>query len=318
MSELTTSPAQSSADAATAEHWAQWQQRRLANPQRWAEWSEHPTILALLQERLFGDPAASPFAHLLRHFPFFAQAHVLSLCCGDGSTELALVRSGVFHSMVGIDLTAERVHAAVAARGDLAPQLNYAVGDVNLGDFGTACFDVVFAKASLHHIEQLETLAAGIARCLKPGGHLVTLDFFGPSRFQWTDAQLNHANAFLTQEVPAVLRRRDDGGFYDRAARPTVEEVVAVDPSEAIRSSELYAFLQQNFEFDLDIAIGGTLLQLIFDGSIVNNFNPDDPQIQDIIRRAVALEQDLLAEGKLPADFRLIVARPRTTAVAVA
>ena len=38
--------------------------------------------------------------------------------------------------------------------------------------------------------------------------------------------------------------------------------------------------------------------------------DPDDPQHQSIIERAVRLEQALLARGELSSDFRLIVARP--------
>lgn len=291
-------------------HWERWQRRQAANPHVWTEWSDHPVILALLQRIHFGDSTVSPFAHLLRYYPGFSGAHTLSLCCGDGSTERALVEQGVFRSVVGIDLTAERVQAACAARGGLADRLHYVVGDVNLGDFGSACFDVVFAKASLHHVEQLEVMTAGIKRCLKPGGRLVTLDFFGPTRFQWTDAQLAHANAFLASEVPAELQRRADGSQLDLVHRPTVQAMIEMDPSEAVRSGELYTFLQSHFELEMDVAIGGTLLQHIFDGSIVNNFDPEDPQHQAIIERAVQLEQVLMASGEIGADFRLIVARP--------
>lgn len=303
--------ASTAAQDTTAGHWAEWQQRRNANPRGWTEWSDHPTILGLLQQIHFGDSAVSPLAHLLRHYPRFAEAHAISLCCGDGSTERALVEHGVFRSMVGVDLTAERVQAACAARGDLADRLHYVVGDVNLGDYGNACFDVVFAKASLHHVEQLEVMAEGVKRCLKPGGRLVTLDFFGPTRFQWTDAQLAHANAFLAREVPPGLKRRADGSSHEVVHRPTVQTMIEMDPSEAVRSGELYAFLQRNFELDMDVAIGGTLLQLIFDGTIVNNFDPEDPWHRSIIERAVQWEQSLMASGALQADFRLIVTRPQ-------
>lgn len=299
---------------ATTEHWAAWQQRRLDNPHRWTEWSEHPYLRALLQQRLFGGRAISPFDHIHTHFPAFAHAHAISLCCGDGSTERALVEQGAFRSMLGIDMTAERVNAARAARGALAERLDYRVGNVNQGDYGTACCDVVFAKAALHHVEQLETMVAGIFRCLRPDGYLVTLDFFGPTRFQWTDAQLAYANDFLTREVPEPLRQRADSGRLYEVTRPAVADMIAMDPSEAVRSGELHAFLQEHFNLVMDVPIGGTLLHLIFDPSIINNFNPDDTSHQTIIERAVALDQRLVATGVLNSDFRLIVARPRTTA----
>jgi SAM-dependent methyltransferase len=291
------------------EHWNHWQQQRQRSGAAWTDWGDHPRILQHLQRDLFGSPTTSVFAFLAACNPGFSRGHALSLCSGDGAFEKLLVEQGVFASVVGIDLAHERVQQANASRGDLAGRLRYEVGDVNRGDFGDAACDVVFAKAALHHVEDLEALMRGLRRGLRPGGHLVTIDFFGPTRFQWTAAQLAAANHFLRHEVPEALRRRSDGTLADAVPQPTPQQVAAVDPSEAVRSGELYDLLREHMQIEHDLALGGTLLNLIFDASIVNNFDVADEAAMRIVDKAYAFERELMRRGEIGSDFRLLVAR---------
>ncbi|MBK7062734.1 MAG: class I SAM-dependent methyltransferase [Rubrivivax sp.] len=128
--------------------------------------------------------------------PAFDRAHARSLGAGDGTFEKLLVEHGILGSVVGIDLADGRVREANERSGELADRLRYEVADANRGDYGLASYDVLFAKAALHHIAELESMMQGMRRALRPGGRLVTLDFFGPNRFQWTDAQLAAVNGF--------------------------------------------------------------------------------------------------------------------------
>ena len=235
-------------------------------------------------------------------FPQLRSGHALSLCCGDGAFERQLIQTGVLQRVTGIDIAPVRVASAVAAAG-----LDFQIGDANSGNFGSQLYDAVIAKAALHHIECLESAFQGIRRALKPGGCLIAIDFFGPTRFQWTDAQLAAVNRFLADEVPESLRRQADGTLYS-AVRPTLAEMIASDPSEAVRSGEILALLRQYFS-RLEIRdIGGTLLQLIFSSSIVNNFDASSLQHNRIVERAFALEQSLLACGAIEADFKFVAA----------
>jgi ubiquinone/menaquinone biosynthesis C-methylase UbiE len=291
-----------------SDYWNRWQEQHASNTPRWVDWGEHPRVLAHLYRELFGAETTTVFDFFKSRFPQWARAQAISLCSGDGSFERLLVEQGVFGSVQGVDLAAERVAAANAQCGALADRLSYAVADANLGDFGHQCYDIVFAKAALHHIENLDALFAGMRRCLRPGGQLVTIDFFGPTRFQWTPRQLEAVNRFITEQIPPRLRQRADGTLFTAAVRPTVEQLVALDPSEAVRSSELYALLQQQMQLQCDFAIGGTLLNLILDASIVNNFALDDAQAMALIDQAFALEREMMQRGEIGCDFRLIVA----------
>ena len=198
----------------------------------------------------------------------------------------------------------------------LAPQqgagvIDFLQKDVNRGDFGSHFFDVVFAKAALHHIQDLEVAFEGIFKCLKPGGLLVTIDFFGTSRFQWTDAQLNACNQFWHDHVPPGMKLEPDGSLTPPITRPRVQDMMAMDPSEAVRSSELHAMIYKYFDVAEDRALGGALLNLLLYGQRVNRFDALDPVHNAVLELAIAREQTLMAEGLLGSDFRFIIARSK-------
>ena len=298
----------------TSDHWDDWQRSRPAEQNLYADWGDHPTVFRAVMRHTFGHEDDNFFSFLKTHYPACAQGHALSLCCGDGAFEEQLLGQGVFGRITGLELSAERIahgRARLAQSAGLAPALDFLQQDVNSGAFGERCFDVVLAKAALHHIQDLEAAMDGILRCLKPDGLLVTIDFFGPSRFQWTDAQLQVCNDFWRERVPPGLQREPDGSPTPPIGRPRVEDMLAMDPSEAARSDELHALLHRRFEVLEDRALGGTLMNLLLYGQRVNRFDAADPLHNAVLEEAVGLERQLIAQGRLGSDFRFMVARPR-------
>ncbi len=293
-----------------ADHWNQWRLRRTQQIKHastnYVDWGDHPVVLECIFQHAFGDRTKDPFQFLVEQYPQVQQAHVLSLCCGDASFESALLARGVFSRVTGFDLSGQSIELINQA----TDRLQVKIADVNTVPYGQHEYDVVFAKAALHHIERLEYAFDEIKRCLKPGGLLVTLDFFGPSRFQWTDAQLQACHWFWEHRVPAELRREQDGSETPNIQRMNVADLVAMDPSEAVRSGELYDLLRQNFEILCDVPLGGTVLNLLLYGERVNRFNAQNPAHCALIREAHAFELDLISRGALASDFRFIVARP--------
>lgn len=302
-------PAPASAAQAAADHWDAWQRERATCVHRFTDWGDHPTVLEEVFYRAFGHPRTGFFEFLSSRYPQLSSAHALSLCSGDGAFECNLLDRGVFGRITGLELSGERIEAARRAANGHA--IDFVQADVNRAEYGQACYDVVFAKAALHHVENLEHAFAQIARCLRPGGLLITIDFFGPSRFQWTDAQLAACNAFWQTRVPPALRHEPDGSLTPPVERPLIADLIAMDPSEAVRSSELYALLQSRFDLEHDIPLGGSLLNLLLSGDRVNRFDPQDKVHNQVLREAAAQEHALMNSGVLGSDFRFIVARPR-------
>jgi SAM-dependent methyltransferase/glycosyltransferase involved in cell wall biosynthesis len=302
-------PVEADAVAQAARHWDNWQLGHQARPPRFTDWGDHPIVLQEIQGRCFGQPDTGFLDFLASRYPQLSDAHALSLCCGDGGFECALLDRGVFGRVTGLELSAQRIE--VGRRQANGHAIEFLQADVNQALLPDRSYDVVFAKAALHHIENLEHVFEQVVRCLRPGGLLIAIDFFGPTRFHWTDAQLAACNAFWQTRVPPDLRLEPDGRQTPPVERPLVQDLVAMDPSEAVRSSDLYALLKSRFELEQDIPLGGALLNLLLSGDRVNRFDPDNEAHCQVIREAAAHERALMDAGVLASDFRFIVARPR-------
>lgn len=91
-------------------------------------------------------------------------------------------------------------------------------------------------------------------------------------------------------------------------ALPTERSVIAVDPSEAIRSAEIMPVLQTLFDVIEYRPLGGSILQFLL-ADIAGNFQ--DETGEQLLEVFFRLEDALIACGDLPSDFAYIVATPR-------
>lgn len=92
-------------------------------------------------------------------------------------------------------------------------------------------------------------------------------------------------------------------------ALPTERSVIAVDPSEAVRSAEIMPVLHSLFDVIEYRPLGGAILQFLL-SDIAGNFQ--DEAGAQLLEGFFRLEDALMACGDLPSDFATIVARPRT------
>lgn len=295
----------------TANYWDEWQRSQAAGKSLYTDWADHPTVFREMMRLSFGQPDTNFFDQISLSHPGLDQAHALSICCGDGGFERQLLEKGVFHRITGLEISSERIaHGQACLQqhpAGLATRLDFLQQDVNLGQFGREQFDVVFAKAALHHIQDLETAFEGIRQCLRPGGVLITIDFFGPSRFQWTHEQLQACNWFWANRVPPNLRSDEQGELLPPIARPTVASMIEMDPSEAARSGELHDLMLEKFKVLVDVALGGTVMNLLLYGDRVNRFDAANPIHNQVLEEACAFEHKLIAEKRLNSDFRFMV-----------
>src|SRR5207237_3019737 len=115
---------------------------------------------------------------------------------------------------------ARRLASAAGLRG-----VHYHIADLDTLALPAASVDAVFAHQSVHHVERLEALYATVRDSLRPGGVFHLHEFVGPSRFQWTDAQLRLVNGLL-DELPARLRRLPSRAANPALGGPTVDDMV--------------------------------------------------------------------------------------------
>ena len=107
---------------------------------------------------------------------FPPRANVLDLACGTGDFSILVSEHNPRARAVAVDLT-ERMLRLARVRG-----VQYAVcGDAALLPFPDAHFDCVFIGYGLRNFPDLAVALREIERVTKPGGNLVTLDFFLPA-----------------------------------------------------------------------------------------------------------------------------------------
>jgi 2-polyprenyl-3-methyl-5-hydroxy-6-metoxy-1,4-benzoquinol methylase len=232
----------------------------------------------------------------------------LSLGCGTGGREIGWARLGAVEHITGIDISPERIECAIqqAKEAGLDDVLSFRAADVRQVLRETPeRYDVVLALQSLHHFDHIGETIGLIAPVLRPGGLLIVNEFVGPSRFQWTKAQMRAANALLAA-LPAQRRVQGDGRIKRRVIRPSVLSMRLDDPSEAAEASDLLPALRQNFTI-LEEHPYGSVLHLALHG-IAHNFLGDGPATAQVLRQCFGAEEE--ASARLPHDYIYAVCSP--------
>jgi SAM-dependent methyltransferase len=235
----------------------------------------------------------------------------LSLGCGAGHLDRIFGSRGYrFRSFTGIDVSPAAVARAreLAVEAAIAPRIDYIAADLNAYTLPRGQFDFAYFFMSLHHIEALEHVLVECRKALRPGGLLLVNEFVGPSRFQWTDRQMEMANAALASIPPALRRDLASGGTKTSVERPTVAHMLRTDPSESVRSAEIEALVKREFTLVGEWNWGGTINHLVFQ-NIAGNFDAENPEHQQIIEGLIAHENTVITAGTLPSDFKVFLMR---------
>ena len=112
-------------------------------------------------------------------------AVVLDLACGTGDFSQLIMQSSPDSTAIGVDLTEGMLHLA-RSRG----LRDVLCGDVARLPFSDASFDCVFIGYGLRNFPQLQCALAEICRVTRPGGKIVSLDFFLPKNAAFRELYL--------------------------------------------------------------------------------------------------------------------------------
>lgn len=122
----------------------------------------------------------------------------LSLCCGTGHLERALVQRGAFLHCDAFDIAeGALVRARKLAAREGIDSISYQHCDVNQLVLPTGRYDAVFAHSAIHHIENLEQVFGAVRQGLVPGGWFILNEYVGPTQFQLDDRQVEVINGAL-------------------------------------------------------------------------------------------------------------------------
>ncbi len=102
-------------------------------------------------------------------------ALALDLACGTGDIAARLAARGA--RVVGLDIT----HRMLQLAAPKWPGIAFVTGDMQALPFPARTFDIVTTGYGLRNVPDIAAALAEIARVLKPGGVLLSLDFNKPS-----------------------------------------------------------------------------------------------------------------------------------------
>jgi SAM-dependent methyltransferase len=274
-------------------------------------WMAHPMVQARLNTLASGDPGHDSYDRLVTVLQERGVALPLecavSIGCGFGALERDLASRGIVREIDAYDIASGALAEAqrLAQEGGFTG-LRYHVADLEVEFFNPGTVDAVFAHQSIHHVERLDELFSAVSAILKPGGIFHLHEFVGPIRFQWTDAQIELVNRFL-RSLPPRLRTLPTGQPRALQSRPTVPGMIAADPSEAIRSSEIIPRLRRHFNIIEERPLGGALLHLGL-GGIAQNFDPASTEDSAIMEAFFAAEDVAIRDGVVGSDFTVVIA----------
>jgi O-antigen biosynthesis protein len=274
-------------------------------------WMAHPQVMARLHRKATGKEDLDVYIHLKDTLTRLGWrlpvSQLVSLGCGFGALERGFAHIGIASRIDGYDIAEGAIAGARAqAAGMGLDQLHYHVADLERLELPEASCDLVVGFQSIHHVNDLDRLFRMVRRALRPGGIFHLHEYVGPDRFQWTDAQLTHMNAFL-QTLPERYHRLPDGVVRGPRERPRAADVIACDPSEAIRSSQIIPTLEKHFRVLDRRDLGGALLHIGL-SDIAQNFSESSAEDMAHLDRFFALEDRLMAEGQIGSDFAVLTA----------
>lgn len=112
------------------------------------------------------------------------RATVLDVACGTGDLAFGVAALLADARVTGVD-PSERMIAAAERRRDGRAGVTFRAGDMMHLDLPDASVDVVTAGYGVRNAPDHRRALAELARVLRPGGRLLTLDFYRPTRPIW-------------------------------------------------------------------------------------------------------------------------------------
>lgn len=230
----------------------------------------------------------------------------LSIGCGTGAADRQAIQAGLCRFIDGYDISNASIEAArrEALKADLSDRLHYSVRDLNSLKIPKEHYDFALCVGSLHHVENLEHLFHELKNGLKPGAFIFINEYVGPSRLQWTEKQLKILNR-VWEIMPSEYRKAGPLSSVNK------EELIKIDPSEAVRSSDIVSLLYDHFEIVAHIEYGGSFLMPFWFQGIVPDVFLENSNIdrQVIIKLLCIIDELILEEKILPNCYAQIAVR---------
>lgn len=278
------------------------------------------TLASVLYWELYGNECLSNtgseygwLSWLRRVYGSPRPRRVLELGSGNGDLLLDLQRMDLADEFVGIDLSEGAIRVArEKARQGGRTNITFVQGDLNQIKLESSTYDIIVSQMCIHHVEHLEWLFEQVAQAVVPNGVFAINDYIGPTRWQFTPMQLLLANLLLWLLPRRLKVSYPDGKLKTVVRRPTIQQMIDMDPSEAVRSEEIVPLFERYFTVEHCIDYGGSVSILVLN-NIISSFREDDPQSLRWFKLILAVDHWARRSGIVPVINIVLAGRPRKT-----
>ena len=248
--------------------------------------------------------------HVLGRLRARERPRLLSLGCGPGGVEMVFAREVPAAEYVCLDFNPDLLALGRERAAAEGLPLRFERADLNTVDLPRAEFDIVFCHASLHHLIELERLAAEIRRALRPGGELVVVDMIARRGYRMWPETRRAARAIFAA-LPAQYRLNHTGYPRKRVDERIWEADASAAGMECVRSEDILPVLDAAFLRDAFVPYL-TLSRRFFDTMYGPNYDLTRPLDAAILQWIWEMDCHYLATGALRPEsfFGVFRARP--------
>jgi len=275
--------------------------RTVRSPWR-TRWWTHAAILRHVNRRVCGEAVDGPGAGLERRLreaaPEGGFRRGISVGCGYGSRELRLLEQGIVGRFELFETRRERVEQGrvLAAQRGVEGRARFHAADAMERSPGDD-FDLVCWNNALNRVPDAEAAIRWSRDRMVRGGCFVMDGFVGPSRFQWSDRQLELASKVreMLPERLLVDPREPSKSLPRTLQRPDAEALRKADPSGAADSGNILPAMRRVFPAARIVLTGGVIFHLALNDVLANfDDREDGPLLQSLLRA----DEDLARLGE--------------------
>ncbi|WP_167853516.1 class I SAM-dependent methyltransferase [Roseovarius aestuariivivens] len=268
-------------------------------------WQDNPQFVAYFDQQISpGSASADPGTGrnsihdaLRKATQGQALNRAVSIGAGTGDNERALIKAGLVKHFDLFEVSADRVAQATerAATEGMQNQVTVHLADALERDVHEE-YNFVYWDSALHHMFDVDRALRWSVRALKPGGVLLISEYIGPTRLQWTRAEVSAVRRFLAENrdvIGAEPMRVRPGSPFRRFKQ------FLRDPSEAPQSDRIVPLFKKHTGQELTI-LGGSAIHLA--GGFLTGLEDRDPTLHD---RLIALDRTQREKGHYHFGFGL-------------
>jgi 2-polyprenyl-3-methyl-5-hydroxy-6-metoxy-1,4-benzoquinol methylase len=262
-------------------------------------WIENPIVLEEINRRMTGT-AKFWLNWVFEDYLCFRPRRMLSIGCGDGEHELIVARNRYVGTIDAFDASNVGIELASKKAQSEGFDVNFYVDTFEHFTIAPVneTYDLIMFAGSLHHVRELEPMLNKVRNVLAPDGVILFNEYIGPCYGIYEADRVELINRTLAALAPEFKTSPDA-----RFVNPSIEMVLARDPTEGVRSALIPNFLEIYFKTEWIRYFGGALLHPMFPYLNSQRLSDKSPESESILRLLIDTERSLTEAGKLKSDF---------------